>query len=211
MKIVLLGSPGVGKGTYATALKTILKVPHISTGDLFRNNIKEQTELGKKAKEYMDKGDLVPDNITTDMLKERIKNETGFLLDGFPRTIPQAESLEEISKIDLALNFIADDNIIIQRLSGRRICKKCSAIFHIKNIIPKVENTCDHCQGELYQRDDDKPEAIKERLRIYQEKTAPLIDYYKKRGLLKEVKVNEDFGSHREMLIERIMKAIGGQ
>lgn len=211
MKIVLLGSPGVGKGTYATAIKDILKIPHISTGDLFRENRKNNTELGKKAQEYMDKGDLVPDEITIEMLKERIANETGFLLDGFPRTIPQAEALDQITKIDLALNFTADHDIIIQRLSGRRICKKCGAIFHLQNIIPKVENICDHCGGELYQRPDEKPEVIKERLKVYQEKTAPLIDYYQNKGILKTVQVNEDFSTHKEEIIKRIMDAIGGE
>ena len=200
----------MGKGTYATALKTILNIPHISTGDLFRENRKNNTELGKQAQEYMDKGDLVPDEITIAMLKERIKDEKGFLLDGFPRTIPQADALKEMTEIDMVLNFVADDEVIIQRLSGRRICKKCGAIYHIKNIKPKVEGVCDKCEGELYQRDDDMPEAIKERLDIYREKTAPLINYYKEQGLLREVKVNEDFGSHREILLERIMKAIQG-
>lgn len=211
MKIILLGSPGVGKGTYAAAMKTKLNIPHISTGDLFRENIKSQTELGKKAEEYVNKGDLVPDEITIGMLKQRIKGEKGFLLDGFPRTIPQADALSQITGIDVVINFVADDEVIIQRLSGRRICRKCGAIFHTKNIIPKKEGVCDKCQGELYQRDDDKPEKIKERLKVYQEKTEPLINYYQEKGLLKTVKVNEDFSTHSKEILERIFKAIGGE
>jgi adenylate kinase len=211
MKIVLLGSPGVGKGTYANVMKDKLGVPHISTGDLFRENIKKETDLGLRAKKYMDLGELVPDEITTGMLKERISGERGFLLDGYPRTIPQAESLAVMTEIDLVLNFVADDEVIIQRLSGRRICKKCGTIFHTVNLPPKKEGVCDSCGGELYQRDDDKPEAIKERLEIYREKTAPLVKYYQEKGLLHTVKVNEDFGTHREILLERIFKAIGGE
>jgi len=211
MKIILLGSPGVGKGTYAAAMKERLGVPHISTGDLFRENIKNQTELGKKAEQYVKSGDLVPDEITIGMLKERIKDEKGFLLDGFPRTTPQADALSEITRIDLVLNFVADHEVIIQRLSGRRICRNCGAIYHMKNIKPKVEGVCDKCSGELYQREDEKPDVIKERLKIYEEKTAPLIDYYQKKGLLKTVKVNEDFSTHKKEILERIFKAIGGQ
>ena len=211
MKIILLGSPGVGKGTYATAMKERLEVPHISTGDLFRENIKAGTELGKKAEQYVKSGDLVPDEITIGMLKERIKDEKGFLLDGFPRTTPQADALSEITRIDLVLNFVADHEVIIQRLSGRRICRNCGAIYHMKNIKPKVEGVCDKCSGELYQREDEKPDVIKERLKIYEEKTAPLIDYYQKKGLLKTVKVNEDFSTHKKEILERIFKAIGGQ
>ena len=213
MKIVLLGSPGVGKGTYAAAMKTKLNIPHISTGDLFRENIKNQTELGKKAEEYVKSGDLVPDEITIGMLKERLEKQdaqNGFLLDGFPRTIPQADALEKITHIDLVLNFVADHEVIIYRLSGRRICKNCGAIYHIKNIKPKVEGVCDKCGGELYQREDEKPDVIKERLKVYGEKTAPLIQYYEKKGMLKTVKVNEDFSTHSKEILERIFKAIGG-
>ncbi len=191
-------------------MKEKLNVPHISTGDLFRENIKKETDLGLKAKKYMDLGELVPDEITTSMLKERLAGEKGFLLDGYPRTIAQAESLAAMTEIDLVLNFAADDEVIIQRLSGRRICKKCGTIFHVVNLPPKKEGVCDSCGGELYQRDDDKPEAIKERLEIYREKTAPLVKYYQEKGLLRTVKVNEDFGTHREILLERIFKAIGG-
>jgi len=208
MNIILLGSPGVGKGTYATELSKRLNIPHISTGDIFRKHMAESTELGVKTKEFIDKGQLVPDSITIEMTKQEFeKCPNGFLLDGFPRTIAQAEAFET-TKINMVLNFIADDEIIIQRLSGRRTCKQCSAIFHIKNIPPKKEGVCDKCGGELYQRDDEKPEVIKNRLDVYNKQTKPLIDYYKGKGLLKEVKVNEDFGTHKELIMDRIFKAI---
>ena len=208
MNIILLGSPGVGKGTYATELSKRLDIPHISTGDIFRKNIAEKTELGVKAKEYYDKGKLVPDELTIKMTKKELeKHKNGFLLDGFPRNISQAKALET-TKIDMVLNFFADDKIIIQRLSGRRICRQCAAIFHIKNLPPKKEGICDKCGGELYHRDDDKEEAIKIRLEVYKKQTKPLIDYYKEKNLLKNIKVNEDFGTHKKLIMDRIFKVI---
>jgi len=212
MRMIALGSPGVGKGTYAAEIIKKYSILHISTGDLFRENIKGQTELGKKAKEFIDQGQLVPDEVTIGMVKERLGREDikekGFYLDGFPRTIPQADALAGFSEIDLVLNYKADKEVIIQRLSGRRICKSCGAIFHMLNIKPKTEGICDNCGGELYQRDDDQEEAIKERLKTYEEKTAPLIGYYQEKGLLKEVSVNEDFGHNKEMLMDRIYGVI---
>lgn len=190
MKIILLGSPGVGKGTYAERISKIYNIPQISTGDMFRGAIKNKTEIGLKAKEYMDKGELVPDDVTIGIVDERLKQDdckNGFMLDGFPRTIPQADALSDIVVIDKVLDFTASEEIIIDRLSGRRICKSCGAIFHIRNIIPKVEGVCDKCGGELYQRDDDKPEAVKKRLVVYKKQTEPLIEYYTKKGILRSI------------------------
>jgi len=208
MNIILLGSPSVGKGTYAAEMSKRLNIPHISTGDIFRKNIAEKTELGIKAKEFIDKGQLVPDEITIEMARNELaKHPNGFILDGYPRTMDQATSLEGI-KIDKVLNFFADDSIIMQRITGRRICKSCGAIFHIKNLPPKKEGICDKCEGELYQRDDDKEETVKVRLDNYKKQVEPLIDYYKEKGLLKKVKVNEDFGTHKKLIMDRIFKVI---
>lgn len=215
MKIILLGSPGVGKGTYASFVKDKYKLPHISTGDLFREAVKNQTTLGKKAKEYMDKGELVPDDLTVQILKERISKpdcKNGFMLDGFPRTIPQAEALEKITKIDLAINFFSSEKIILQRLGGRRICKKCGAIYHMINKKPKKEGVCDLCGGELYQRADEMPDVIKERLKTYHEKTKPLEDYYKKKGILREIRADADINDpdFKEKILDKIDEAIAG-
>jgi len=193
LNIVLLGPPGVGKGTYAELLSKKYKIPHISTGQMFRDAIKEGSELGKKVEGFIAKGDLVPDDITVEVVKVRLKAEdckNGFLLDGFPRTIPQAEALEKIRKIDKVLNFVASEKTITERLSWRRTCEKCGAIYHLKNIPPKVAGICDKCGGKLYQRSDETPEAIKVRMKEYSKKTKPLIDFYKKRGLLANIDAN---------------------
>ena len=191
MNYIFLGQPGVGKGTYASRVIEKLGILQISTGDLLRGAVKQGTETGIKAREYMDSGELVPDDIVITLLKERISQDDcgqGFILDGFPRTIKQAEALDDQGiKIDAVINLIAPKEIIIQRLSGRRVCRKCGAIFHLKNIPPKVNGICDRCRGELYQRDDDKPAAISERLDVYVRKTAPLIDYYKEKGILRKI------------------------
>lgn len=212
MKIVVLGSPGVGKGTYTQDLVKMFNLVHISSGDLFRENMKNETELGKKVKAYMDAGQLVPDEITISMVKERLSREDiqrkGFILDGFPRTVPQAEALAEVTDLDLVVNFKADDQVIITRLSGRIICRQCGRIFHKVNIPPKEEGVCDICQGELYQRDDDQPEAVEKRLNAYKEQAGPLINYYQNKGLLKEITINEDYGGHKEMIQERILNLI---
>ena len=196
MRVVLLGAPNTGKGTYASRYLTqIYDIPHISTGDLFRENIKNKTDLGRTAQEYMDSGKLVPDDITTAMLKERLKKEDckkGFFLDGFPRTVEQAEALEEITKIDIVINFVANKETLIRRRTGRRICKSCGAIYHVINIIPKVAGFCDECGGEVYQREDDKPEAAEERLKIYYEEIQPIIDFYEKKGKLANIDANLD-------------------
>lgn len=195
MKIVMLGAPGAGKGTQALNIAKQYGIPHISTGDIFRANIKNQTELGMKAKEYMDKGALVPDEITIGMLLDRIADNDcseGFVLDGFPRTIPQAESLKaalllQDAKIDYAVDIEVPDEVITTRMSGRRACPKCGGTYHIVFNPPKKEGICDNCGSELVQRADDKPETVIERLKTYHEMTQPLIDFYKKEGVLHAV------------------------
>ena len=195
MKIIMLGAPGAGKGTQAKKIAAKYEIPHISTGDIFRANIKNGTELGKKAKEYMDQGLLVPDELTCDLVMDRIQQDdckNGFILDGFPRTIPQAEALtaalEKIGqKMDYAIDVEVPDDNIINRMSGRRACVACGGTYHIKFNPTKKEGICDACGGELILRDDDKPETVKQRLTVYHDQTQPLIDYYTKEGILKEV------------------------
>ena len=206
MNLIFLGSPGVGKGTYTARVKEKYGLVHISTGDLFRDNMKNNTPLGQEAKKYIDEGNLVPDEVTINMVKERLNQDdakNGFILDGFPRTIEQADALETFSKIDAVINFVADDDVIIRRLSGRRICRKCQTIFHVDNIPTKVDGVCDKCGGEVYQRDDDKPEAIKERLIVYEKQTAPLIEYYKNKGLLHVIDANVDINDPNCQIIQK--------
>ena len=195
MKIIMLGAPGAGKGTQAKKIAENYQIPHISTGDIFRANIKGGTELGMKAKTFMDQGMLVPDEITIGMLMDRIGQEdcaNGYVLDGFPRTIPQAESLtkalaERGEKVDYAINVDVPDENIINRMSGRRACLGCGATYHIKFNPPVKEGVCDTCGQELVLRDDDKPETVKKRLDVYHQQTQPLIDYYKNAEVLAEV------------------------
>ena len=192
MRLVLVGPPGAGKGTQAVHLASHYGIPHISTGDIFRYNIKENTELGQKAKSYMDAGNLVPDSVTNEMVADRLTHpdaKAGFLLDGFPRNVVQAEVLRDILKtagtpLDAALEFVLDDAEIIRRLSGRRVCRGCGATFHVEFEKPKVDGVCDKCQGELYQRTDDSEEVIAHRLSVYAEQTKPIIDFYRAEGLL---------------------------
>lgn len=195
MKIIMLGAPGAGKGTQAKMIADKYGVPHISTGDIFRANIKEGTELGKEAKAYMDKGLLVPDELTVKILLDRVAKDdckNGYVLDGFPRTIPQAEVLdkalaERSDAIDYAIDVNVPDENIINRMSGRRACLACGATYHIVHIPPKTEGVCDRCGKELVLRDDDKPETVKKRLGVYHDQTQPLIDFYTKKGILKTV------------------------
>ncbi len=195
MKIIMLGAPGAGKGTQAKKIAAKYGIPHISTGDIFRANIKGGTELGMKAKTFMDQGMLVPDEITIGMLMDRIHEADcakGYVLDGFPRTIPQAESLTEALKgmnesIDYAVNVDVPDENIVNRMGGRRACVACGATYHIQFNAPKTEGICDTCGEKLVLRDDDKPETVQKRLNVYHEQTHPLIDYYEKAGVLKEV------------------------
>ena len=213
MKIIMLGAPGAGKGTQAKKIAAKYSIPHISTGDIFRANIKNGTELGLKAKSYMDAGGLVPDEITIGMLLDRIHQadcENGYVLDGFPRTIPQAESLTEALKkngeaIDFAVNVDVPDENIINRMSGRRACLNCGATYHIVYNAPKTENVCDACGQELVLRDDDKPETVKKRLDVYHDQTQPLIDYYKNEGVLAEVDGTLDM----EDVFQAIVKILG--
>lgn len=190
MNIVILGPPGVGKGTYAGFLSKKYNIPKISVGDLFRRAIKDETELGKKIKDYVSSGDLVPDEIVIELVKNRLQGDDckgGFLLDGYPRTVPQAEAMGKFKKIDAALNFVAPDEVIMSRIGGRRTCSKCGAIYHVKNVPPKVEGICDRCGGRLIQRSDEKPQVIKNRLVVYREKTKPVVDYLRKQGLLVDI------------------------
>lgn len=192
MRLVLLGPPGVGKGTQASAIVSKYKIPHISTGDIFRANIKEGTELGKEAKSYMDKGLLVPDEVVVSIVKDRLTKDDckeGFLLDGFPRTLEQADALDkELSKLgiklDKVVNIDADKEILVKRAIGRRICKLCGATYHIEFNPPKVENICDLDGGELYQRDDDITETVSTRIEVYTNQTKPLIKYYEEKGII---------------------------
>ena len=187
MNCIFLGPPGAGKGTLAFEVSKLYKIPHISTGDLFRAAIKNQTELGKKVKAVIDSGALVSDDLTIALVKERLeKDDTkkGFILDGFPRTIAQADALENIVKIDSVINFDISDDEVIKRLSGRRVCSSCGQSFHIEFVKPKKEGICDSCSGELIIRPDDKIEAIQKRLETYRSQTAPLIDYYTKKNLI---------------------------
>lgn len=200
MKIIMLGAPGAGKGTQAKKIAEKYQIPHISTGDIFRANIKNNTELGRKAKEYMDQGLLVPDSLTLELIMDRFSQpdcERGYVLDGFPRTIPQAEALTKAlnnsgSKIDYAVNVEVPDENIVNRMSGRRACIACGGTYHVAYAPTKIENVCDACSGELVLRDDDKPETVLKRLNVYHEQTQPLIDYYKEQSVLNEVDGTKD-------------------
>ena len=195
MKIVMLGAPGAGKGTQAVSIAESYHIPHVSTGDIFRANIKSGTELGKKAKSYMDQGLLAPDDVTIGMLLDRISEpdcKDGYVLDGFPRTIPQAQSLKEAlsargEKLDDAIDIEVPDKAIMDRMSGRRTCPQCGSSYHIVYTPPKKEGVCDSCGAALVQRDDDKPETVKKRLDTYHAQTQPLIDFYKAEGILHAV------------------------
>ena len=196
MRLVLLGPPGAGKGTQAKVLSNKLSIPHISTGDIFREAKQSGSELGKKLSEYMDSGALVPDDMVNQIVAQRLQKDdikdTGFILDGYPRTKDQAEALDKaLSVVDLNLDSVVymktSKEVIISRLTGRRVCKGCGSIFHIKNIPSKVEGICDYCTGELYQRGDDKEETVLKRLQVYEDQTKELIDYYDNKGVLKTV------------------------
>lgn len=208
MKIILLGPPGSGKGTYASRLSPILKIPHISTGDIFRKEIKEQTELGKIVKEIVKSGELVPNDIVVEIVKKRLNQDdtkNGFILDGFPRTLKQAEELGRIAKIDVVINLVVPEDIIIKRLSSRRVCKKCGTIFNILTLKPKQEGICDNCGGELYQRKDDMPEVIKDRIKVYEKQTEPLINFYK--DILRNVTCDR-IDIPPEVMVNKILKAL---
>jgi len=212
-----LGPPGVGKGTYASLIGPILGIPQISTGDLVRKEIKDSSSLGIEIKELVGKGGLVPDEMVTEMLKNRLQEEDaqkGFILDGFPRTLKQAELLENITDIDVVLNIRLQENIIIRKISARRVCKQCGNIYniadiregeiHMPPILPKKEGVCDKCGGELHQREDDKEAVVQERLDVYKKQTQPLIDYYREKGTLKDI----DVLGPPEMMVDRFLELL---
>lgn len=214
MNIVFLGPPGAGKGTQAKILVEKYGIPQISTGDMLREHVAKGTELGIKAKEYMDKGQLVPDEIILGMVKERLSQpdaQKGFILDGFPRTVAQAEALDNIleemgRKLDVTLALVVPDEELVIRLTGRRTCKNCGMMYHIKFKPPKEEGKCDVCGGELYQRPDDNEETVRNRLKVYHESTAPLIEYYRKKGLLVEIDGSKSIEEITQQIIDVLEK-----
>lgn len=213
MKIIMLGAPGAGKGTQAKMIADKYGVPHISTGDIFRANIKNGTELGTEAKKYMDQGLLVPDELTVKILLDRVADQDckdGYVLDGFPRTIPQAQVLDKAlaqlnETIDYAIDVDVPDENIVKRMSGRRACLACGATYHMEHVPPKMEGTCDRCGKELVLRDDDKPETVLNRLKVYHDQTQPLIDFYSEKGVLRTV----DGTQPMEDVFESIVKILG--
>lgn len=213
MNLILLGLPGAGKGTQAERIHATYRIPHISTGDMFRQAVRDETPLGKEAKSYMDRGELVPDHVTIGIVEERLQKEDaakGFLLDGFPRTAAQAEALDVLlnragRSLDAVLYVYVPYDILVERLTGRRVCKQCGATYHIIFNPPKQEGICDRCGGTLYQRDDDRPETVQRRLDVNQKETDTLVQFYRKRGILKEI---DGLGTIDEVF-ERIQQAIG--
>jgi adenylate kinase len=212
MQIVLFGPPGAGKGTQAKFISEQYNIPHISTGDILRENVREDTPLGKKAKTYMDKGALVPDSVLIDIIKDRLQKpdtRKGFLLDGFPRTLPQAESLDGIlDDINKDLNAVVDMEVstqeLVKRLSGRLTCRNCGATYNVKTNPPKSDNICDACGGELYQRADDTENAIRNRIDVYKKQTSPLIDYYKKKGILVDIDGEREIDEVRSDILKAL-------
>lgn len=210
MILVLLGPPGSGKGTYASILTGRLGIPHVSTGDLVREEIKAGTKVGRMIEEYNRRGELVPDEMILELLKKRISKpdcSKGFILDGFPRTLRQAEALEGMANVDAVVNLDVPDEIIVDRLSSRLICRNCGAIYNEKTLKPKRPGVCDKCGGPLYKREDDKPDVVKERLRVYREKTKPLIDFYEQKGLLVNVRC-EEAAAPPEKVADKIERAV---
>ena len=214
MKIIMLGAPGAGKGTQSRRIADAYGIPQISTGDIFRANIRQQTELGKKAKAYIDAGELVPDQVTCDLVVDRIAKDDcrkGYILDGFPRTIPQAEALDAAlaakgENVDYAVNIDVPDEAIIDRMSGRRACVGCGATYHVIYNAPKVADVCDVCGAKLIIRDDDKPETVKNRLSVYHAQTQPLIDYYEAKGLVVNIDGTQDMDAVFAEILEKIGK-----
>ena len=205
-RIVIFGPPGSGKGTYASRLAKRLGIPHISTGDLVRDEIREQTPLGKKIENYSNKGLLVPDEMITEILKTRLSSGSsgGFILEGYPRTLAQAKELEHVTKIDLVLNLDVPDSVIISRLSARLQCMKCGAIYNEMTLKPKVAGRCDRCGGELFKRADDQPDVIAERLKVFKEASKPVIDFYRNKSLVKDLR-NEEPNVDPDSVVERII------
>lgn len=204
MNLIFLGAPGAGKGTHAEILSKDLKIPQISTGNIIREALKSGTEMGLKAKAYIEAGDLVPDEVVIGIIRERLEKDdckNGFILDGFPRTIPQAEALDKMVRIDRVIDIEVSEQLILQRLSGRRVCGSCGASYNVNTRKPKVEGICDTCGGTLVQRKDDQPETVKARLKVYHEQTEPLVGFYKKQGKLYSVHGTDDtVATQREIL-----------
>lgn len=215
MKIILLGPPGAGKGTQAAGIVEKYNIPHISTGDIFRKNIKEGTELGKKAKEYMDQGLLVPDELTVGLVTDRISQkdcENGFMLDGFPRNVSQAKHLDEFLQnanisLDKVVNIEVDKSILVERAVGRRICKSCGATYHVEFNPPKESGVCDVCGGELYQRADDTEETVSKRIQVYLDETKPLVNYYSEQGIIANINGQQSI----EKVFDDIVKSLGSE
>lgn len=210
MRFIIFGPPGAGKGTYAAKIAQKLRISVISTGDIFREEVKRNTELGKKVAEFLRRGDLVPDDIVIDVLAKRIRmpeSKQGFILDGYPRTIEQAKSLDTITKIDAIIRLLVPEWIIIERLSNRRVCKKCGAIYNLKYLKPKKPGVCDKCGGNLFQREDDRPEVIKERLKVYEAQTQPLIEYYKDKLPILNIKCKAA-DIPPEIMVEKILQKL---
>ena len=213
MRLILLGPPGAGKGTQAANIVNKYQLPHISTGDIFRANIKQGTELGNRAKAFMDKGELVPDSLVVELIEDRLQQDDtkiGFMLDGFPRTLPQAEALDSVlanmgSTLNFVVNIVVDPSVLVERAVGRRICKDCGATYHIKFNPSKVEGVCDVCSGELYQRSDDNAETVENRISVYTNETAPLVDYYKDSGKLVTINGLQDI----DKVFADIQKTLG--
>jgi len=212
MDMILLGLPGVGKGTQAKKLENELEIPHIATGDIFRKAIKNKTPLGKKAKSFIDAGELVPDEVTIGIVEERLTEsdcENGFILDGFPRTIAQAEALDQIlaeqnRELDLVIYLQAEIDVLVERLAGRRVCVDCGATYHVKNDPPQVEGVCDKCGGEVIQRSDDQEDKVKKRIEVNKDKTAKLADYYQNKGILHEVQSTGGIDKVQKRLLKLI-------
>jgi adenylate kinase len=208
MKLIFLGPPGAGKGTLAGLVAKEFGVPQVSTGDIFRDAIKRETELGKRVKAIVGRGDLVPDELTVSLVRERLAEADaakGYILDGFPRTIPQAEALEGFQKLDAVVNFVIGDDVVILRLTGREVCRTCGAIYHVRNMPSKVKGVCDRCGGQTYTRPDDALESITNRLEVYKRQTEPLIEFYRGRDLLRDV----DSSTTPEQTLTAVHAALG--
>jgi len=210
VNLIIFGPPGAGKGTYTSRLSVVLGISNIATGDMFREEIRRDTPLGKKVASFVNSGKLVPDEIVIGILAERVKepnSRKGFILDGYPRTVQQAQALDKIAKIDAIIRIIVPEWIIIERLSSRRICRNCSEVYNLRYLKPKVEGICDKCGGQLYQREDDKPEVVKERLKVYERQTQPLIEYYKQRIPIIEVE-NKQIDTPPETIVEKMINEL---
>lgn len=195
MNLIMFGPPGGGKGTYASRISEKHDIPHVAPGDIFRSEVNEGSELGKKVKDYLDRGELVPDEVVNEVMKKRLSKpdcQEGFVLDGYPRTLSQAKALDKIAGIDLVINLKVSDDVIINRLNNRRVCRDCGEIYNLRSMPPEKDGVCDECGGELYQREDDQPEVIRKRLREYKSKAKPIIDFYREKGLVEDIVAEEE-------------------